>query len=382
MPVKTLPGLNELISGDVDLAGQLRPVQVEDVLGREPVEVDLDEVAGYLARKTVLVTGAGGSIGAELCRQIARVAPAGSSSSTTPSRRCSTSSASSSASAASGRRCRCSPTSGTGEAAPGLREVPPGRRLPRGRVQARAAARGEPARGGAQQRARDEDRRRRRGRVRDEALRARLHGQGGAAEEPARPVEGDRGVDRAGVRPSKRSRVDRQSFGSRDDVSTRFVAVRFGNVLGSSGSVIPIFRRQIERGGPVTVTHKDMTRYFMTIPEAVSLIVQAGAIGGRRPRLRARHGRAGVDLRARREHDPPLGQGAASATSRSASPACGRARSCTRCCGTRTSRPSRPRIRRSSPPRRRRSIPPGSTASCASWSGSSRRARRSSSSRG
>ena len=71
--MKTLPGLYELIAGDVDLAGQIRPVQVEDVLGREPVEVDLDAIASYLAGETVLVTGAGGSIGSELCRQIARI---------------------------------------------------------------------------------------------------------------------------------------------------------------------------------------------------------------------------------------------------------------------------------------------------------------------
>src|SRR5262249_37821996 len=76
VPVKTLPGLHELISGDVNLAGQIRPVQVEDVLGRQQVEVDLRSVATYVREKTVLVTGAGGSIGGELCRQLARLGAA------------------------------------------------------------------------------------------------------------------------------------------------------------------------------------------------------------------------------------------------------------------------------------------------------------------
>ena len=111
VPVKTLPGLHELIAGDFNLAGQIRPVEVEDVLGREPVEVDLDAIAGYLAGEIVLVTGR-----RRLDRRRAlppdraRRARRGSSSSTTPSRRCSRSSASSSTSAGSLRRCPSSPT--------------------------------------------------------------------------------------------------------------------------------------------------------------------------------------------------------------------------------------------------------------------------------
>src|SRR5215217_2655747 len=223
VPVKTLPGLNELISGDVDLARQLRPVQVEDVLGREPVEVDLDGVAGYLARKTVLVTGAGGSIGAELCRQIARVG--------------------------AGRIILVE------HSEPALFDIE--REL--------VGERGFPAALPV---------------LADVGNRTKMR----QIFEKFRPevvfhAAAYKHVPLLEANPLEAVRNNVLATRTRDDVSTRFVAVRFGNVLGSSGSVIPIFRRQIERGGPVTVTHRDMTRYFMTIPEAVSLIVQAGAIG-------------------------------------------------------------------------------------------------------
>jgi len=269
VPVKTLPGLNELISGDVNLAGQLRPVQVEDVLGREPVEVDLDRVAGYLARKTVLVTGAGGSIGAELCRQIARVG--------------------------AGRIILVDNSEpalfdierelvgerGFSAALPVLADV--GNRTKLRQVFEKfrpdvvfhaAAYKHVPLLEANPLEA-----------VRNNVLTTKTLAEVAVEFETQRfvLVSTDKAAQPKNLLGQSKAIGEWivQAYGLREDAPTRFVAVRFGNVLGSSGSVIPIFRRQIERGGPVTVTHKEMTRYFMTIPEAVSLIVQAGAMGGR-----------------------------------------------------------------------------------------------------
>ncbi len=269
VPVKTLPGLYELIEGDLDLATQIRPVQVEDVLGREPVEVDLGSIATYLADETVLVTGAGGSIGAELCRQIARLGAA-----------------------------RLVLVENSERA---LFEI--GRELVDERGFAATAE--VIADAGNRVKMRQLFERYRPGVVFHAA--AYKH----VALLEANPVESvrnnvlatkvmadvsvefgakrfvlistDKALNPSAVYGQCKAICEWivEAYGQREDVATRFVAVRFGNVLGSSGSVIPIFRRQIERGGPVTVTHPEMTRFFMTIPEAVSLVIQSGAIGGR-----------------------------------------------------------------------------------------------------
>jgi len=267
--VKTLPGIYELISGDVDLAAQIRPVQVEDVLGREPVEVDLEAVASYLAGQTVLVTGAGGSIGSELCRQIARLGAA--------------------------RLVLVD------QAEPALFEIE--REL--------VDERGFPPSIPVLADVKNETKMRQvferyrpavvfhaaaykhvplmeanpvesvRNNVLGTRVMARVAVEFGA--ERFVLVSTDKALNPRAVYGQCKTLCEWvvEAFGHREDVSTRFVAVRFGNVLGSSGSVISIFRRQIERGGPVTVTHPDMTRYFMTTPEAVALVVQAGGIGGR-----------------------------------------------------------------------------------------------------
>jgi FlaA1/EpsC-like NDP-sugar epimerase len=269
VPVKTLPGLYELISGDLDLAGQIRPVQVEDVLGREPVEVDLQAIASYVAGETVLVTGAGGSIGSELCRQIARLG--------------------------AGRLILVDQAEtdlfeverelvderGFTACVPVLADVKNRAKLRqvfehyRPRVVFHAAAykhvplmEANPLES-----------------VRNNVLATKAIADVAVEHGAARFVliSTDKALNPRAVYGQCKALCEWivESYGARDDVATRFVAVRFGNVLGSAGSVIRIFRRQIERGGPLTVTHPEMSRYFMTTPEAVSLVVQAGAIGGR-----------------------------------------------------------------------------------------------------
>jgi FlaA1/EpsC-like NDP-sugar epimerase len=270
VPVKTLPGLYELISGDLDLAGQIRPVQVEDVLGREQVEVDFERVSAYLKRQTVLVTGAGGSIGAELCRQIARVGPA---------RLILVDNAET---ALFDIERELVGERGFTPAVPKLVDVKDRKALRREvfekyrpTVVFHAAAykhvplmETHPLES-----------------VRNNVVGTRTLAELAAEFDVERFVliSTDKAVNPKTVMGQSKALCEWivEALGHRRDVATSFAAVRFGNVLNSSGSVIPTFRRQIERGGPVTVTHPEMTRFFMTIPEAVSLVVQAGAIGGR-----------------------------------------------------------------------------------------------------
>ncbi|MFF2156247.1 polysaccharide biosynthesis protein [Paenibacillus chitinolyticus] len=260
--LKIIPHIQEYIQGKM-AANQMRDVQVEDLLGRDPIQTDLQNIADYVQNKIVLVTGAGGSIGSELCRQVAPFKPA--------------------------RLLLL----GHGENSIYGIEMEMRRLFPNLPIETVIAD--------VQDRTRIADVFREFGpqvvfhaaahkhvplmeRNPSEAIKNNVFGSKNVAEcadefgaERFVLISTDKAVNPTSIMGTTK-RIAEMFIQSLDKHSkTKFVAVRFGNVLGSRGSVIPRFKDQIARGGPVTVTHPEMVRYFMTIPEAVQLVIQAGA---------------------------------------------------------------------------------------------------------
>ena len=241
---------------------ELKEVAIEDLLGRDPVQLDWTAIRTRLAGKRVLVTGGGGSIGAELCRQIARLGAESLTCSKSPN----TTSTRSSRSCAARIPIFCStPRSVIAATVPRAsacsRNTARGR-LPRCRVQARAADEAQ---------------------VR-EAFRNNVLGTRVVAKPPiatASAASSSSRPTRPSIRPASwapPSAPPSCSARTRGAVADAFITVRFGNVLVRR-TVVPRFREQIRAGGPVTVTHPEITRYFMTIPEACQLILQAAVLG-------------------------------------------------------------------------------------------------------
>ncbi|QDR82023.1 polysaccharide biosynthesis protein [Sporomusa termitida] len=261
--VKVLPGLYELMDGKVSL-NQLRDVDLEDLLRRDPVKLDLEEIAGYLTGKRVLVTGAGGSIGSELCRQIAKLSPnqmillgKGENSIYEIDR-------------------ELRDTYSTFKIEPVIADIRDESRINhifdrfKPQVVFHAAAHKHVPLMEAQP---------------DEAVRNNIFGTKNVAEAARRigsetfiMISTDKAVNPTSVMGATKRVAELivQSMNSKG--KTKFAAVRFGNVLGSRGSVIPLFKKQIAKGGPITITHPEMKRYFMTIPEATQLVLQAGSM--------------------------------------------------------------------------------------------------------
>jgi FlaA1/EpsC-like NDP-sugar epimerase len=258
----TIPGLFDLISGEVTVS-QIREVQVEDLLGRPPMDIDFARVARYLTGRAVLITGAGGSIGSELCRQIAKVGPRSlvlvdhaENNLFEIDRELRDRGHSRQEPVIADCRDKLAMTRIFTKYRPEIvfhaaayKHVPMMELNPLQAVANNSLATAQLA-----QIAED------------------------AGVERLCLISTDKAVEPKTVMGASKALAERVIESFSRSSSTRFTAVRFGNVLGSSGSVVPIFRRQIAAGGPVTVTHPDMTRYFMTIPEAVQLVIEATGI--------------------------------------------------------------------------------------------------------
>lgn len=260
--VKTLPGVYQIMNDEVSIS-KLRNVEIEDLLGRKPIQVDLDEIMGYVKDKVVLVTGGGGSIGSELCRQLA------------------------------GHKVKqliifemyennayeiqqelkrkypkldmvvlIGSVRNTNRLDSLFRQYRPDI------VYHAAAHKHVPLMEDSP----------------NEAIKNNVLGTYKTAKAAIKYgvkrfilISTDKAVNPTNIMGASKRLCEMVVQMCNEKSATEFVAVRFGNVLGSNGSVIPLFKSQIEKGGPVTVTHKDIIRYFMTIPEAVSLVIQAGA---------------------------------------------------------------------------------------------------------
>jgi FlaA1/EpsC-like NDP-sugar epimerase len=260
-----LPMIEDLVTGKVSV-NQFRDVQVEDLLGREPIKLDIDSISEYLTDKTVLVTGAGGSIGSEICRQVA---------SFTPKRL---------VLVGHGENSIYSIEMELAENYKGSKieiytEIADVQDIDKMNmimglyrpdvVYHAAAHKHVPLME----------------RNPEEAVKNNIIGTMNAARAASWNgvktfvmISTDKAVNPTSVMGATK-RLAEMIIQDLDKKSqTKFVAVRFGNVLGSRGSVIPLFKKQIKNGGPVTVTHPDMVRYFMTIPEASRLVIQAGSL--------------------------------------------------------------------------------------------------------
>ena len=262
--VETMPSLEELASGRMR-ASRIRPVEVQDLLGRDPVNLDAAGIRQRIEGRVVLVTGAGGSIGAELCRQIVALNPK--------------------------RLLLVEQAEGAlfvieqelnelgfaGVIVPLVADILDRERMEfvfgryRPEVVFHAAAHKhvflmerQPAEA-----------------IRNNVLGTRQLARIAAAHgvDAFVLISTDKAINPTSVMGATKRLAEIQLMSLAAETATKFMAVRFGNVLGSSGSVVPIFKRQIENGGPVTVTHPDVSRYFMTIPEAVGLVLQSFVLG-------------------------------------------------------------------------------------------------------
>ena len=262
--LKTIPGIYEIIDGKVDIK-KIRDVDIEDLLGREPIKVNMEEMSGYIEERTVLVTGGGGSIGSELCRQIA---------SFNPKHLIIVDNYENNAYAIQQELIR--KYEGKLNLSTIIASIREYKRMDEifnkykpDVVFHAAAHKHVPLMENSP----------------SEAIKNNIFGTLNVARlsdtykvKRMVLISTDKAVNPTNIMGATKRAAEMIIQTINKNSKTEFVAVRFGNVLGSNGSVIPLFKKQIAEGGPVTITHPDIIRYFMTIPEAVQLVLQAGAM--------------------------------------------------------------------------------------------------------